>query len=74
MKTFAKLRSPVLGKGKTKVEFTRDFSRWKPQDRIAVLNQVMRDLRKAHDEAAHEEKLRLAAEDVRNANDIRVRA
>lgn len=73
MRVFAKLRSPFLGRGKVKLEFTRQFDLMSDADRINVLNQAMRALRQAHDDAAARENFRLMAEDAENARRIRRR-
>jgi len=71
MNVFARLKSPLLGRGKAKVEFTKDFYRWKPADQMSALEQAMKPLRAAHDEAARNHRIQLAAEDARNADAIR---
>lgn len=73
MRVFAKLRAPLWGRGQVKVEFTRSFEVMSEADKMAVLNQVMRVMRDAHDQAAAREKFRLAGEDAENARRIRRR-
>lgn len=71
MQTFAKLRAPIFGRGKAKVEFTRAFHQMKPADQMATLEQTMATLRQAHKEAQANHRAQLAAEDARNADAIR---
>lgn len=74
MITFARLQSPLLGRGKAKVEFTRAFHQMKPADQMTTLEQTMATLRQAHKEAQANHRIALAAEDARNADAIRLRA
>jgi hypothetical protein len=71
MRTFAKLQAPLFGRGKAKVEFSRDFHNWKPADQMSALEQTMATLRQAHKEAQANHRIQLAAEDARNAAQIR---
>jgi hypothetical protein len=71
MATFAKLKRPLFGMGKAHVEFSKEYYRLKPSDQMAVLNGVMRDLRRAYDEAERNHRIARSNEDARNANKIR---
>lgn len=71
MNTFARLKSPAFGRGLAKVEFTRAYRNMKPHDQVTTLNQIMKALRAAHDEASANSRAALAAEDARNAAMIR---
>lgn len=71
MNTFARLKIPLFGRGQAKVQFSRDFARWKPHDQMTALEQTMKALRLAHAEAARNHKAALQAEDARNAAQIR---
>lgn len=74
MIVFARLRSPLFGRGKAKVELTRAFHSMKPADQMNVLEQAMKPLRDAHKTAQANHRIELAAEDARNAEAIRQRA
>ncbi len=71
MATFAKLKRPLFGMGKAHVEFSKEYYRLKPSDQMTVLNGVMRDLRRAYDEAERNHRIARSNEDARNANRIR---
>jgi len=71
MATFAHLKRPLFGMGKAHVEFAKEYYRLKPNDQMAILNSVMKDLRRAYDEAERMHKIARHNEDARNANKIR---
>lgn len=74
MNTFARLKSPLFGRGKAKLVFTKSFKRWQPIDQMSAIEQAMRQLRKAHDEASANHRAQRAAEDEINASLIAKRA
>lgn len=71
MIVFARLRSPLFGRGKAKVELTRAFHAMKPADQMNVLEQAMKPLRDAHKTASDNHRIALQHEDARNAAQIR---
>ena len=70
MSTFAQLKRPLFG-GKAHVEFSKEFYRMKPNDQLNSLSDVMKDLRRAYDEAERAHRIAHSNEDARNANQIR---
>lgn len=71
---FAKIKAPAFGWGKVKLAFTGKFKALSPEAQMSILQQVMVQCRDAHRHAEREHKSKLAHEDARNANSIRVRA
>lgn len=71
MITFARLKSPIFGRGKAKTEFTKAFHAMKPADQMNVLEQAMKPLRDAHKIASDNHRIALQHEDARNADQIR---
>ena len=66
IRTIAKFRAPWWG-GKLTVEFAKNFRRVKPQTRMHLLNQAMRQLRAEYDIAESHYRIEAIHEDARNA-------
>jgi hypothetical protein len=73
IRTIAKLRAPWFG-GKAKVEFAKNFRRIRPETRIHLLNQAMKQLRAEHDIASEHHRIERRDEDARNAEAATLRA
>ena len=72
IRTIAKLRAPWFG-GKLTVQFAKNFRRIRPETRLHLLNQAMRQLRAEHDLAAEHHRIERRDEDARNAEAAIVR-
>lgn len=72
MPVYARLRAPYPGLGKIKLSFTKAFRAAKPEARMSMLNQAMRQLRAEHEQAQADRRAELQQEDARNAAAIRV--
>lgn len=70
---FAKIRAPVAGFGKIKLEFSKSFARLTPEAQMNVLQQVMLQCRDAHKQAEWKHKAKRAHEDARIADGLQVR-
>lgn len=66
IRTIAKLRSPWFG-GKLTVQFAKNFRRIRPETRLHLLNQAMRQLRAEYDLAAEHHRIERRDEDIANA-------
>lgn len=71
MQVYARIRAPYPGLGKIKLSFTQAFRRAKPEARMSMLNQAMRELRAEHEQAQADRRAELQQEDFRNAAQIR---
>jgi hypothetical protein len=74
MWTFARFRSPPFGRGKVSLQLTNSFNAMAPIDQMNVIQQAMKIMRKAYDDAERAHAIRLAHEDARNAEYIRPHA
>lgn len=72
--TFAKLRAPVLGRGKATIIFSKSFNKLEPEDQITTLDQAMKQLSDRRKLAAQHKRIKLANEDAVNAEMIRAHA
>ena len=66
IRTIAKLRAPWFG-GKLTLVFASNFRRIRPETRMHLLNQAMRQLRAEHDLAAEHHRIERRDEDIANA-------
>ena len=66
IRTIAKLRSPWFG-GKLTLQFAKNFRRIRPETRMHLLNQAMRQLRAEYDLAAEHHRIERRDEDIANA-------
>ena len=66
IRTIAKLRSPWFG-GKLTLQFAKTFRRIRPETRMHLLNQAMRQLRAEYDLAAEHHRIERRDEDIANA-------
>ena len=71
---FAKIKAPVAGYGKVKLDFAKSFDKLPPEAQMSILQQVMVQCRDAHDQAKWKHRSKVAHEDHRNADSIQVRA
>lgn len=73
IRTVAKLKAPLFG-GQAKVEFAPNFRRMKPEHRLSLLNQCLKQMRAEYDLAEQHHKIQVRDEDARNAEAIGRRA
>ena len=66
IRTIAKLRSPWFG-GKLTLVFASNFRRIRPETRMHLLAQAMKQLRAEHDLAAEHHRIERRDEDIANA-------
>lgn len=66
IRTIAKLRSPWWG-GKLTLQFAKNFRRIRPETRMHLLSQAMKQLRAEHDLAAEHHRIERRDEDIANA-------
>lgn len=71
---FARLKAPIAGLGRAKVELTRGFQKLHPERRMILVTQAMKQLRAEYDRAETENRNLIKAEDAANADLIRMRA
>jgi hypothetical protein len=71
MQTFAKLKAPIMGRGKAKIAFTKGFHKIDPEVRVSLINQLMRQFRDEYDRAEREARIKAQHEDAANAEAIR---
>ena len=72
IKTIAKLRAPWFG-GKATVQFVKNFRRMKPEHRMTLISQCMKQMRKEYDIAESHYRNERVHEDARNAEAAVVR-
>ena len=72
IRTIAKLRAPWWG-GKLTLVFASNFRRIRPETRMHLLSQAMKQLRAEHDLAAEHHRIERRDEDARNAEAAVVR-
>lgn len=73
IRTVAKLKAPWFG-GQAKVEFVKNFRRMKPEHRLSLLNQCLKQMRAEYDLAEQHHRIEVRDEDARNAEAIGRRA
>ena len=73
IRTIAKLRAPWWG-GKATVQFVKNFRRMKPEHRISLLSQCMKQMRAEYDLACEHARIAAQHEDARNAEAATLRA
>lgn len=66
IRTIAKLRAPWFG-GKLTLVFAKNFRRIRPETRMHLLNQAMKQLRAEYDLAAEHHRIERRDEDIANA-------
>ena len=66
IRTIANLRAPWWG-GKLTLQFAKNFRRIRPETRLHLLNQAMRQLRTEYDLAAEHHRIERRDEDIANA-------
>ena len=66
IRTIAKLRAPWFG-GKLTLVFASNFRRIRPETRMHLLSQAMKQLRAEHDLAAEHHRIERRDEDIANA-------
>lgn len=69
IRTIARLKAPLWG-GKLTVHFCPNFRRVRPEARMHLLAQAMRQLRAEHDLAAEHHRIERRDEDIRNADAV----
>ena len=72
IRTITKLRAPWFG-GKLTLQFAKNFRRIRPETRMHLLNQAMRQLRTEYDLAAEHHRIERRDEDARNAEAVTLR-
>lgn len=71
IRTVAKLKAPWFG-GQAKVAFVKNFRRMKPEHRMTLLNQCLKQMRAEYDLAEQHFRIEARDEDARNADAIRL--
>jgi hypothetical protein len=73
IRTIAKLKAPMWG-GKLTLQFASNFRRVRPEARMHLLNQAMKQIRAEYDLAAEHHRIERRDEDARNAEAATLRA